>query len=72
MKSSGTNIGHPILFTLILILLAGCGKEQGTQPEMRGVWLHPGLFSLDENIAVKQIDSLFDAYREIGIVKSIT
>ena len=67
MKSSKPNIGYQIFFTLILILLPGCRKEQGTQPEMRAVWLHPGLFSLDENKANKQIDSLFDAYREIGI-----
>lgn len=67
MKSSGANTCSLILLTLMLTLLPECRKEQLPQPEIRGVWLHPGLFSLDEDKANKQIDSLFDAYREIGI-----
>ncbi len=54
-------------FALILIIFEGCSTKTVTQPEFRGVWLHPGLFSSDESRAATQIDSLFKAYQEIGI-----
>ncbi len=49
------------------MIFAGCAKKTELHPELRGVWLHPGLFSLNESKATVQIDSLFQAYREIGI-----
>jgi len=54
-------------FVLILMIFAGCTTKTESQPEVRGVWLHTGLFSSDEARAVVQIDSLFKAYQDIGI-----
>jgi uncharacterized lipoprotein YddW (UPF0748 family) len=52
---------------LLLFLLTGCAKKQGKEPEFRGVWLHPGLFSLNQTRAIVQMDSLFSLYHVIGI-----
>jgi uncharacterized lipoprotein YddW (UPF0748 family) len=54
-------------FTFILVILTGCAKKDETEPEFRGVWMHPGLFSLNQNRAVVQMDSLFSLYHDIGI-----
>ncbi len=37
------------------------------ETELRGVWLHPGLFSLNRDKAIMQMDSLFSLYSLIGI-----
>jgi uncharacterized lipoprotein YddW (UPF0748 family) len=67
MKYPKINTGIMMLIVLILTLLAGCTTQQETQPEVRGVWLHTGLFDVDEAKAGMQMDSLFDAYHEIRI-----
>ncbi len=61
-----TNISCLVYLTFLMIS-AGCTKKPEIQSEIRGVWLHPGLFSLDETRASVQMDSLFNAYQEIGI-----
>jgi len=60
------------LFLLLSFLtgsfpLTSCNTEEKTSSEFRGLWLHTGLFSLDEDRAKIQIDSLFDMYKEVGI-----
>jgi uncharacterized lipoprotein YddW (UPF0748 family) len=67
MRISGKTIGCLANLTLVLVFLSGCAKKQETQPEFRGVWLHPGLFSLGQTRAVVQMDSLFSLYHDIGI-----
>ena len=52
---------------LVLAFCVTCTKESERQPELRAVWIHPGLFSVDENKAARQMDSLFAIYQEIGI-----
>ena len=44
-----------------------CRQEPKSQPEFRGVWLHPGLFNQDKARAAIQMDSLFSIYHDIGI-----
>ena len=56
-----------LAYLTFLMISAGCTKKPEIQPEIRGVWLHPGLFSLDESRASVQMDSIFKAYQEIGI-----
>ena len=56
-----------VLIVVSIILPTGCKTRSDEQPEFRAVWLHPGLFSLNETRALAQMDSLFAAYREIGI-----
>jgi uncharacterized lipoprotein YddW (UPF0748 family) len=56
-----------VYLILFLIISSGCIKKQETRHEFRGVWLHPGLFSLNQARAVLQIDSLFSLYHDIGI-----
>jgi uncharacterized lipoprotein YddW (UPF0748 family) len=67
MRISGEKISCLAHLTLILVFLASCTKKPETQPEFRGVWLHPGLFSLNQTRAVVQMDSLFSLYHDIGI-----
>jgi uncharacterized lipoprotein YddW (UPF0748 family) len=67
MKSAKRILEYPVLFVLGLLLLMGCRKENSPQHELRAVWIHPGLFSPVETNAGRQIDSLFDSYKEIGI-----
>jgi uncharacterized lipoprotein YddW (UPF0748 family) len=67
MKFPKKSIGFLVPFTFLMILLSGCKTQQEIKPEVRGVWLHTGLFDLNEAKAVKQMDSLFTAYRSIGI-----
>jgi uncharacterized lipoprotein YddW (UPF0748 family) len=50
-----------------MMLFQGCSEETEKQPEFRGVWMHTGLFSLNQEKAVMQMDSLFSLYSEIGI-----
>lgn len=52
---------------LIIFVLPGCKEKTESLPELRGVWLHPGLFSLNRDKAIIQMDSLFTLYSEIGI-----
>ena len=67
MRFLRKNIGCLAHLALILMLFTDCTKKQETQPEIKAVWLHPGLFSLNEIKAVGQIDSLFNIYQDIGI-----
>jgi uncharacterized lipoprotein YddW (UPF0748 family) len=55
------------LLVLSMMLFQGCSEEAEKQPEFRGVWMHTGLFSLNQEKAVMQMDSLFSLYSEIGI-----
>ncbi len=52
---------------LILLFIPGCNTVPETKPELRGIWLHPGLFSTDQAKAAAQIDSLFGLYQGVGI-----
>jgi uncharacterized lipoprotein YddW (UPF0748 family) len=67
MRITGEKISCLAHLTLILVFFTGCTKKPETQPEFRGVWLHPGLFSLNQTRAVVQMDSLFSMYHDIGI-----
>lgn len=67
MKNSKSYIGFTVLFILAFIFLSGCTKKTEFRPEFRGVWLHPGLFNLNQDKAKMQMDSLFTLYNEIGI-----
>ena len=67
MKTMRITIGCLLLSASFLILMTGCTVKQEAQPEVRGVWLHTGLFDVTEAKALMQMDSLFNAYREIGI-----
>ena len=67
MRILKINTRCQVYLILFLIISSGCIKKQETRPEFRGVWLHPGLFSLNQTRAVLQIDSLFSLYHDIGI-----
>jgi uncharacterized lipoprotein YddW (UPF0748 family) len=67
MRILKTSIRCLGLLSLIIMISAGCTKKTELLPEVRGVWLHTGLFSMDESRASAQMDSLFGLYREIGI-----
>ena len=67
MKFLEKNTTCLLLFASILLLPASCKNQPEMKPEVRGVWLHTGLFDLNEAKAVKQMDSLFTAYQSIGI-----
>ncbi|MGD0340483.1 MAG: family 10 glycosylhydrolase [Bacteroidales bacterium] len=55
------------LLIIVPLLCICCSLRHKSPPEFRGVWLHPGLFSLNQTRAVEQMDSLFSFYRDIGI-----
>lgn len=63
------NFGHtlPAITLLIIFMVSGCNVKTDPGPELRGVWLHPGLFSLNRDKAIMQMDSLFSLYSLIGI-----
>jgi len=67
MKKSKLSIKFSVLCILSFIFLTSCTKRTESQPELRGVWLHPGLFSLNQDKALFQMDSLFAQYSDIGI-----
>jgi uncharacterized lipoprotein YddW (UPF0748 family) len=67
MRISGEKISCLAHLALILVFFTSCSKKQETQPEFRGVWLHPGLFSINQTRAIVQMDSLFSLYHDIGI-----
>lgn len=67
MKLSKINIFRLACLTITLPFLTFCTKTNIIEPEIRGVWIHPGLFNSNENKAAGQMDSLFAAYAEIGI-----
>ena len=67
MRFPKRNLRYLALLIIIFVLCISCRQELNTQPEFRGVWLHPGLFSLDKTRAVIQMDSLFTIYHNIGI-----
>lgn len=69
MRLSGGNFICLIFFVPLVVLLKGCNTpaELKTEPEMRAIWLHTGLFSPVESKAAMQMDSLFTLYREVGI-----
>ncbi len=58
-----------IVSVLLVFLPAGCNRQAGvgSEPEMRAVWLHTGLFSSVETKAASQMDSLFSLYNRVGI-----
>ncbi len=60
-----------ILFAIILFCGAvALGMPREGPPagkEIRGIWLHPGLFDKQADVARDQIIRLFDSYKEIGI-----
>jgi uncharacterized lipoprotein YddW (UPF0748 family) len=60
------------LLFAVIVLCVGCttdGPKSGlaAADEVRGVWLHSGLFDKNADVARKQISKLFDSYQEIGI-----
>ncbi len=60
------------LLVAVIILCAACTtdgpkSESASADEVRGVWLHSGLFDKNADVARKQISDLFDSYAEIGI-----
>lgn len=60
-----------IVFACMLILSACTATEKKSgQPvadEVRGIWLHSGVFDKNADVAREQINKLFDSYQEIGI-----
>ena len=67
MKVCYTENYFVTIVTILMLITAGCTQKPAEQAEFRGVWLHPGLFSLKESEAIKQMDSLFSQYQVIGI-----
>lgn len=67
MKMMNSYLRSLSLSVLVSISLAGCVKNMENKTELRGVWLHPGLFSLNRDKAIIQMDSLFTLYSGIGI-----
>jgi uncharacterized lipoprotein YddW (UPF0748 family) len=58
-----------IALTVIIAwaILPQCKSEKPEIPEVRAVWIHPGLFSAAEDTALVQMRELFDSYRKAGI-----
>jgi uncharacterized lipoprotein YddW (UPF0748 family) len=67
MRFSKKNICCLAYLILVMAFFTSCTKKIETEPEIRAVWLHPGLFSSDVNKAAGQMDSLFTLYQDIGI-----
>jgi|WetSurMetagenome_2_1015567.scaffolds.fasta_scaffold03427_2 uncharacterized lipoprotein YddW (UPF0748 family) len=67
MKCMKTSTGFFPFALFGLLLLSSCKNSMDSTPELRGVWLHPGLFSPDQDRAIIQMDSLFNLYSEVGI-----
>jgi uncharacterized lipoprotein YddW (UPF0748 family) len=60
------------LLIAVLVLCAACTtggpkSETAAREEVRGIWLHSGVFDKNADVARKQISDLFDSYAEIGI-----
>ncbi len=67
MKKLQLILASGIFPALLIIMVAGCSEKQEPRSELRGVWLHPGLFSVSHEKALNQMDSLFSLYQETGI-----
>jgi uncharacterized lipoprotein YddW (UPF0748 family) len=60
-------IGLAAFAAVIYLIVSGCKTGIAPEQEVRGLWLHPGVFSREEPAAKARMDTLFDAYRDIGI-----
>ncbi len=67
MKIENVCLRSFLIFGYVLVFLTSCLSNKENVPELRGVWLHPGLFNPNQDKAIFQIDSLFKQYSEIGI-----
>ncbi len=56
-----------ILCIIILPLISSCNQEKKKEAEMRGIWIHQGMFDPDLGKATAQMDSLFIRYAAIDI-----
>lgn len=52
---------------ITLTLVPGCKSGLREMPEIRALWIHPGLFNQAEDTAFMQMRELFDSYRKAGI-----
>lgn len=56
-----------LLSAIFLLCFSACKKTDTGNSEIRAVWIHPGLFSLNQDSAVTHMQQLFASYSEAGI-----